>query len=228
MIGGAGFAYALARLHARLAERMDEPGWQQLETSLDLGHALELAGRSRLARFTRRLTRASDVHMIEEVMREEFHADLKEIESWLPRRCRPVIAWFAELPCLREKAFAASGEVAPAWFDAPEGWSEKQAEAWADAAAHWRAQWSARIAPTGHARDLNRVLAPMLERYLGTVDGTPPAPVPWAELERHFMRAFRAGGQGPVVVCAYLGLFVLDTERLRGILTARALFAGGA
>ena len=65
MIGGAGFAYALARLHARLAERMDEPGWQQLETSLDLGHALELAGRSRLARFTRRLTRASDVHMID-------------------------------------------------------------------------------------------------------------------------------------------------------------------
>lgn len=213
-----GFSYAQARLHARLAARMSEPDWQQLEASLDFAHALELAGRLPAARWTRRLTRESGVHMVEEVLRQEFQADIAEIASWLPQRWRRAAEWFGLLPYLREKEFAASGEAAPAWLSADAG----DAEGWDDAARLWRAEWVRRIGETGQARELSAVLAPMLARFLGTGG----AQVPWSGLDRRFVKAFRSGLRGPVAVFAYFSLDALDNERLRGILVGRAIFAG--
>ncbi len=214
----AGFSYAQARLHARLAARMAEPDWQQLEAGLDLGHVLELARRLPAARWTRRLTKESGVHAIEEVLRQEFSADIEEISNWLPRRWRPAAQWFGLLPYLREREFAASGEAAPAWMAS----AGEDAEAWDDPARIWRAGWEKRIGETGAARELQEALAPILSRFL---DGGSAA-MPWARLERHFLRTFRAGLRGPVAVFSYLGLDALDSERLRGILVGRAIFAG--
>lgn len=215
----AGFAYAMARLHARLAARRSESEWQQLEASLDFAHALEMAGRGASARTTRQLTRESDVHEVEAALRQVQAADLAEIAAWLPPRWRDLALWLGQLPYLRAREAAAADGTAPDWFD-PGG------VAWADAAGEWRAEWVRRCRKAGGAGAISAVLAPLLERFLG--DRTAKsAPKSWAALERHFLKAFRAGQGGPAGVFAFLGLLVLDNERLRGILVVHAVFAGG-
>ncbi|MDQ2092188.1 hypothetical protein [Marimonas arenosa] len=222
MMAESGFAYALARLHARLAVRMGEPDWQQLEASLDLAHALELAGRMPVVRVTRQLSRASGVHAIEAALRQALSDDIAEVAGWLPPRWLAVADWFAGLSDLRRRDFAAREAPRPEWFDESE-------EGWESAAVQWRSEWTKRIRAAGGAKGLDVALAPMLSRFLWSGGaGAVPAPIlSWGALEAHFIKAFRTAGNGPVAVFAVLSLMLLDNERLRGLLVSRAVFAGG-
>ena len=221
MMTAAGFSYARARLHSRLAARLAEPDWQQLESSLDFAHALELAGRGPAARMTRQLGRGSGVHAVEAALRQALQADIGEIAGWLPPRWRPVVEWVALLPALREKAFAAQDGVRPAWFPG-------DTEGWEDAAAAWRREWARRLCAAGATAGLSTALAPLPARYLGPEAGAGSPRLGRDALERHFLSAFRSGRDGPVAVFAFLALVLLDAERLRGILVSRAVFAGEA
>lgn len=224
MMAASGFSYALARLHARLAARMDEPGWQQLEASLDFAHALERAGRTPVARVTRQLNRTSGLHTIEAGLRQALMDDTAEIAAWLPPKWRAVAMWFALLPDLRRKEVAASDTAEPDWL--PEG-----REGWQNARAAWLDEWQRRRRSARGGAALEAGLAPLLSRFLGAGDeeaAVSPRHPSWNDLETHFLKVFRKGGNGPEAVFAYLGLVLLDSERLRGTLMGQAVFARGS
>jgi hypothetical protein len=169
------------------------------------------------------------VHEVEAVLRQVAAADLAEIAGWLPPRWRDLALWLGQLPYLRAREAAAENGAAPDWLE-PGG------EAWvgagADAAGEWRAEWARRCRKAGGAGAISAVLAPLLARFLGASSGDRPTagavPTGWAGLERYFLKAFRTGQGGPAGVFAFLGLLVLDNERLRGVLVGHAVFAGGA
>lgn len=224
-----GFAYAEARLHARLAARMSAQDWAQLEASPGFAHALQLAGRMPVADQVHQLNSGSGAHAIEAALRQEFARHVAEIAQWCPQPWRRAVDWFGELPFLRERAFAATGEAAPEWFAR----EPADAQTWHDTAAHWREEWRRRTGPCHKPGDMAALLAPIMVRFLGrdTAPGNPAPDMPgqsWDALERHFVTVFRLNVAGPISVFAYLSLAALDSERLRGILVSRAIFAGAA
>lgn len=223
----ADFAYAQARLHARLAGRLTEADWQRLEASRDLAHCLDAAAGTQARAFSERLDRGSGPHTIERVMREVWAERIAELAAWLPEAWRAAVAWMMPLPHLARVEAAANGGQSPDWLTPertfPDSWPElTETEAVSES---WLSGWLARCPDGAVRREAQLDLAPVLARYLGR--GHLPPVRADGNLAETLVSLFRSRAQTPVAIFAYVLLTALDTDRLRGILVNRALFPGG-
>jgi hypothetical protein len=225
-----GFAYAQARLHARLAGRLSEADWQKLEASRDLAHCLDAAAATQARAFSERLDRNSPPHAIERVTREVWLGGIAEICNWLPDAWRGATQWLAALPYLRRIEVAEGNKGRPDWLmpelEFGQIWPEITETTQARSVSQrWLAGWQGRFPAGSMRRDAQDALAPLLSRYLGR-NVVPPA-LSSDDLSGQLIELFRRRAQTPVAIFAYVLLMALDAERLRGILVNRSLFPGG-
>jgi len=225
------FAYAQARLHARLSGRLDEADWQRLEASRDLAHCLDAAAGTQARAYAERLDRASPPHTIERVIRDVWSGSLAELCAWLPEAWRGAVAWMQPLPHLARIEAAAKAGVLAEWL-APE---REFAGAWPDlerAAERgpvpdaWLDGWLDRFAGAATRREAPVVLAPALARYLGR--GVVLRAGTDGDATQDLIGVFRRRAQTPLAIFAYVLLTALEADRLRGILVNRSIFPGGA
>lgn len=231
----ANFAYAQARLHARLEGRLSETDWQTLAGSRNFGNCLDVINQTAAANVTSRLDRTNSVHAVERVLREEWSAIVKEIADWLPERWRHATRWLMVLPHLRRFEYSSGNDDTPRWLRLKIEFGEttevmqseeKIESSMREVAEIWRNEWCLRLPDKHKAGELNVTLTPLLDRYLD--NKTPEmaeATKVWQELVNYLTRLFRNHSQTPVAVFAYLGLIALDFERLRGALVDRIIFS---
>jgi hypothetical protein len=209
----AGFAFAQARLHAQLARRLEESDWQILETSRDFGHCLDVASRMPIGPAIAHLTRDSDPHRVEQVLHANWIARVDQIAVWVPLTWQEATRSMATLPQLRTGSDGLSRET-PAQDNAQE----------------WLDTWQAQMPDQRLFAHLRLALAPILRRSLGAGADLPTSgrPANWPDVARALLQVFRKQAQTPAAILAYLGLAALDYERLRGVLSAKSIFAGPA
>lgn len=221
------FAYALTRLHARVADRPGDHERKRLAAVADFGHFLQLAARGGFGPWLKNLGTTSGVHAVEFALREAWRGRLDELAGWLPVRWRPAVKWLQwapDLPILAE--FLQHGRR-PAWTDLDQRWAglpvEPQAlrrtllDRWPALEDFGSEQLAQGWAAQAHELlpSLDRCSARMLETLLQAQ--LEPAGAGW------LMRVFRRDPGAPVKVFAYTGLERLDFEFLRGQLVRRRL-----
>lgn len=91
------FAYAQARLQARLGQHLDEPEWQRLEGITTLGHFLQRARATALRSWLFSISQQSDLHTIEQQLRHRLLDEIHSVARWQPRDWRPALSWLATL-----------------------------------------------------------------------------------------------------------------------------------
>lgn len=223
----AAFAYALARLHARMADRPGDDARKRLAAIDDFGHFLQQAAAGGFGSWLKNLGTTSGPHPVEHALREAYRARLTELASWLPQRWRRVVEWMSvapDLPVLAELLRYGRGnawvELDHRWArlpDAPEAIRNALIERWPaldrfdmdELASAWLEQ-SRALLPSNDARGA-RMLEALLQAHLE------PADPEWLE------RVFRRAPGASVKVFAYTGLERLDFEFLRGQLVRRRL-----
>jgi hypothetical protein len=230
------FAYAQARLHARLESRLSETDWQMLGGSRNFGNCLDVMNQTAAANVTSRLDRTNTVHDVERVLREEWSAIVFEISNWLPERWRSATQWLVVLPHLRRFEYSPENGGIPGWLrlkmefgQLSEGMQpgEKAGYSRFEIAKIWRNEWNSSLPDKRYAETLGAELKPLLDRYLGNqTHKMTEAAKTWQELASYLKGLFRKHSQTPVAVFAYLGLIALDFERLRGVLVSRIVFSG--
>lgn len=221
------FAYALTRLHARIADRPGEHARTRLAAVDDFGHFLQLAARVGLKPWLKNLGTTSGAHAVEYALREAWRARLRELAGWLPARWRPPVEWLRvapELPVLGD--LLQHGRRA-AWMELDSRWSQLPTEPSAvrDAlVVRWPelerfgddelvAAWldRARVLLPSLDRRSTKVIEALLQAQLEATDAD------W------LVRVFRREPGAPVRVFAYAGLERVDFEFLRGQLVRRQL-----
>lgn len=208
-----GFAYAHARLQARLAQRPTPLDWQMMETGRDFAQSLDAASHGPVARYVTRLGRDSDRAAVEDALRHAWAELVAEVAAWVPTKWRAPILWISSLPHLRlieaESAPELPGAELLRAAMAEEG----------DISAAWRDGFSARLPHPDPW--LDAVLAPVFDRFLA---GPPRPDTDTTEVSALLEALFRARPQQPAAVFAWLGLMALGFERLRGALLLARLF----
>jgi hypothetical protein len=189
------FAYAQARIQARLAARPTPLDWQMVANSRDFAQAVDASRRGPYADAVTQLGRDSGREAIEAALRRAWAAMVAEVTAWAPATWRPALAWFALLPYLRlDTTGATPGQ------DWMQGFTERL---------------------PGDQRALLGTLAPLTGRFL---EGPPNSPAHTAELAATLARLLRTHAQQPAAAFAWLGLVALDLESLRGALLLARLF----
>lgn len=221
------FAYALTRLHARIADRPGEHERRRLAAVDDFGHFLQLAARGGFGPWLKNLGTTSGPHAVEYALREAWRGRITELAGWLPARWRRPVEWLQPVPDLPVLAdFLQHGRRAE-WTELDRKWTQLPVEPEALRRAlierwpeleHFRNDelteaWLAR------ARNLlpsvDRGSAKTLEALLQAhID---PAAAEW------LLRVFRRAPAAPLKVFAYTGLERLDFKFLRGQLVRRRL-----
>ncbi|MCO5105564.1 MAG: hypothetical protein M9907_00635 [Burkholderiaceae bacterium] len=195
------FAYAQARLQARLGAGASEAGWQALEASHTAAHYLALARSGPLAPWVEGLDEARDAHRVERHLVIRWRRLVDEVAGWLPSRWQPAVQWFGSLATL------------------PLGEAGRPSS---QAATDWLERWRALVPADGG--DRARLLEPaslLLPRLAGSQAGRAAA----SEAVRSaLLKIFRRSAGSAVAVLAWLALAALDLERLRGGLAVRTLF----
>ncbi len=245
------FGYAQARLQARYASRLAEPGWSALASVADYRAFLEAARETPLRRRLRGISPHSGAHDIERQMRRELVETVTEVARWVPAPWREPVEWCAALAWLPFALHVRREGATERWMREAAAHAEPAAGArtgWRDrlerlapriAAAHdpleewigaWRALWpkcTGRARATlerlvGRVRAHRRALEPLAEA------AAPPGREAWArrgELAAALARGWRRDLLTPAAVFGYLLLEALELERLRAELAPRALFA---
>lgn len=231
----AGFAYAQARLHARLDGRFTEADWRMLASSRDFGNCLEVVNQTAAAHITSRMDRTNNVHTVERVLREEWGVTVIEIAQWLPKKWRQALRWMTVLPHLRRFEYSPDKADIPRWLRLttefgkdtnllrPGGGTNPTT---VEVAEIWQNEWRLRLPSKQYATELESALMPLLDRYL--CNGSPEAvgaSKAWQNLTSTLKGLFRNQPQTPVAIFAYIGLIALDFERLRGGLVDRIIFS---
>lgn len=237
-----GFAYMQARLHARYGDRSSEAEWGQIEASRDLGHCLEGISRTSYAKWVARLDKSSNVHAIEQTLRGEWFALVADIAGWGPLRWRACISWLGFLPHLRLLEFHFGGEEPPSWLRQDLVFGQIFMDAGGEAAPYapllraksgkeplarlWLAEWYRRVPEARFRENLGLALDQLFSRYLAYDQAGQAGQNASGgrQLTIDLSRLFRSRAQTPVAAFAYLGLAALDFERLRGLLSSRAIF----
>lgn len=223
----AAFAYALTRMHARIADRPGELARKRLAAVEDFGHFLQLAARGGFGPWVKNLGTTSGVHSVEYALREAWRGRLIELAGWLPARWRAPVEWLRlapDLPVLAELLQhgrrAAWVELDPYWMRLPvepealrralvERWPELDRFGNDELAQAWLVQ-AREFLPSVDGRRA-KMIESLLQAQLE------PANPEW------LLRVFRRDSGAPVQVFAYTGLERLDFEFLRGQLVRRRL-----
>ncbi len=209
-----GFAYAHARLQARLAQRPSALDWQMIETGRDFAQSLDAASHGPLARYVSRLGRESDRPAVEDALRQAWADLVAEVASFVPGKWRAALLWITPLPHLRLIEAGRAPKLAGAealQAAIPDGSGASEA---------WREGFAARLPAADPG--LAAALAPMFDRFL---EGPPRSATDTPELSARLETLFRSRPQQPIAVFAFLGLMAVMIERLRGALILAGLFA---
>jgi hypothetical protein len=237
--------YALARVHARHGERLDEFTWRRLEASRDAGQYLDALRTTPLRAWVVSIDGSMGTHAIERTLRTEWINYVDHVANWHPLVWQPWIAWCAWLPVLSLLAQLSRPEPAPPWMladpicrpvapgspieratalrNTPLAPLETAVLGRVHVAAVWRAHWLA-IAPRmdTHTRHLLNLLLTAVDthtdRLLGNCGNA--ATLRQQHCDR-LARLFRLGAETAVATLCHLGLLALDLQRLRGELLTR-------
>jgi len=228
------FAYALTRLHARMADRAGDQTRERLAALDDFGHFLQQASRAGFEPWLKNLGTTSGVHAVEYALREAYRARLRELAGWLPTRWQPAVEWLAlaaELPVLAE--LLQHGRRAtwmardPQWSRLPEQpaaartvllerWPELEPFGDDELAGAWLCR--ARALLPAMDRHRARKIETFLKAHLDPAQLQCAGPA-W------LVRVFRRDDVAQVRILAWTGLERLDFEFLRGHLVRRRLQA---
>lgn len=226
------FAYALTRLHARMADRAGVRARKRLAAVDDFGHFLQLAAGAGFGPWLKNLGTTSGVHGVEYALREAYRARLGELAGWLPARWRPAVEWLASAPDLPVLAALLQRGRRAEWMELdpirsrlptePEAlrhtllahWPELERFGNDELAQAWLAQ-ARTLLPSVDGRSA-RMLETLLRAHLEP-DRREAADHDW------LVRVFRRDAVAPVRVFAWTGLERLDFEFLRGQLVRRRL-----
>jgi hypothetical protein len=226
------FAYALTRLHARMADRAGDRARERLEAVDDFGHFLQQASRAGFEPWLKNLGTTSGVHGVEYALREAYRERLRELAGWLPTRWQPAVEWLALAPDLPVLVELLQHGRHPAWMARDPKWSQlpeqpaaiRKAllERWPELkpfgddelAEAWLCRARALLPALGRHRA--RTIETLLKIHLepGRLQLNGPE---W------LIRVFRRDGVAQVRVLAWTGLERLDFEFLRGHLVRRRL-----
>lgn len=210
------FAYAQARLHARLGRRLDAAAWRELEGSRTAARYLALARAGALASWTEGVHERAGVQRAEAQLHARWRVSIDEVARWLPERWQAATRAFGALVELPLHAEPAS---APRWL------AQWQRTWPADAGrVELRPPHSGRVVPRPADAGSALLLRPaewLLPRLRGSSGGRGAGDARVAEALR---RLWRRHPSSAVAVIAFLALQALDFERLRGGLVQRLLF----
>lgn len=211
--------YALGRIGARIGERPREAAWRALGVIRDLSAFVDAARAGPLARWMRGIDRQADAHAIEERLRENTGAHVRELRDWMPVAWQPAIEWTTVLLDLPFALHLARGDTPLPWMAADAGCRDLARAPWlaggdrAAAVGAWHDEWNRRVPHDAGDDDLLRKLGDLL------------ANVPRRSLGPPLLHLYRRATLAPAATFVYLALSALDMERLRGELLRRALFA---
>ena len=244
------FAYAQARIQARLGQRITALDLQRARAARDLPAYLQQVRSTSLARHVARIAPDTDVHEIERRMREQWGTTVEEVARWQAGAWRPATLWLRWLPYLPALQKLARGGRAPAWTRedsllarvvarAPGRRAsalggtvlaplQRAVAAQGDVTEAWLHQWRSlwpheprsRIALERWLHEI--VTAPL---RVDSTDGRASSADTLRALGGRFLRAFRRHPLSPVAVFAWLGLEALDQLELRGAIAMRQAFA---
>ena len=230
----AGFAYAQARLHARLESRLSEGDWRILAGSRNFGSCIDAASQTSAVHIVSRFDRTYSVHAVERVLREEWGEIVSNISVWLPKKWQKATIWMTVLPQLRRFEYSSKIDRPLRWLrletENPEAATAilsegERAHRKHTASKVWRDEWCSRLPNTRDRNKIDVALSPVFDRYLGNI--SPQANLisnTWKNLVEYLKNLFRKHSQTPVAIFAFIGLIALDFERLRGIFIDRMLF----
>jgi len=245
--GVAGFGYAQARLQARLSALPSEPDWERLAAARTLSGFLEEARVGVFADWIKGFSAQSRARDLERGLRRLARERIEETAGWVPESWRPAVLWLAWLSCLPLIEHLARGDPPPDWLLGDEilGWLAEplDPERAPDAAVldlltrsderslsvgrRWRRLWIdrwPRLEPG--TRERLEALIALVARHLDTFRAARPEDA-WSQrllLRERLRLELHRHPVEPVAVFAYLGLVLLDLERLRAELLRRALF----
>lgn len=243
------FAFAQARIQARLGQRLKPGAWQALEASQGLSHYLHAVRGTSLKPWIRHLTENADSHLIERSLREDWRRQVHELSEWLPTRWRAAVLWVRTLADLPAVVYLLRDGPAWPWMREDPA-LRKLAVAGMDA--RRLALRAAELAPLGSAPD--DAITPLAAWRVHWQGLCPPLPAQCVGLDK-LGQAFtahvgrmqdegltldEAAGQRerleqnlvkwlhryrelPMAIFSYLGLLALDLQRLRGGLVRRAV-----
>lgn len=241
--------YIQARLQARHGQRPDAALWQHLGALRDLPLFLQTARASGLRPWLEGLAPDTSPHRMEQLLRQRYRAEVRQVAGWQEDRWRPAVAWLAHWMDLPALGGLLRREEVPEWMRQDPDYAglavlprAARAEAllqtrWKalgeayrgapDLRATWFAQWQ-RLWPRGQPRAREPV------RRLAAALATPPLAGPGTDAgdrrQREQWRAwlrlnFRRMPRAPVTSMLYLLLVEQDLEQLRGELLQRRLFS---
>ena len=239
------FAFAQARVQARLGERLSATGWRALESTLGLPQYLASVRNTSLARYVQHFSTNLTPHTIERSLRDDWRAEVEAVRHWVPESWSPAVAWTTWLPYLDALAWLAGGGTVLPWMQADAVLSGVAARELAvghatfgilpddDTPAGWRARWFdhwTSLYPKTRDEEKAglRLLVAAVQRYFGTLERPGSSRTERREASER-LEADAAGlvhrrAEAPVVVFCHLALVALDLQRLRDGLLRRALF----
>ncbi len=255
MRGGGAFAYAQARLQARLGQRAGDPVLQSLAPIAQFRPYLERARFTPLKPWVLNIGPGSGLHEIERLLRAHLRARIEEVAAWVPAAWRAPVRWTRALVDLPALEYLLRGEPALPWMmeEVP-----LKALALAEPEARRAALGQGDYGPLAQGADGGSLLEGWLRQWRQLLPAMPaPAarrleelvalvrdhraafvPVPSGEtaspraawdtrrrLEAQAMGHFRRAFLEPAAVFAHLLLLALEFERVRGALVTRRLFA---
>ncbi len=242
------FAYAQARLQARLANRPGPPTWRQLQAVGEFVPFLESARTTVLRPWVIHFSRTSTVHEVELSLRNQMRGTINTVATWMPERWRPAVRWtkvLIDLPALahlmREGAamdwMRADADLKPwlvedrdarravfhsgplaALLDACDDGASLR-DAWVS---EWRRMWPEGVPSSATLNTLIRIV----EDHVRAFAGASPREARDARrgLTEKLERLFRRALMQPATAFIYLSLIALDLEQLRGELVGRIVF----
>jgi hypothetical protein len=247
------FAYAQARLQARLGDSMTPGMTEQLHAARDLAGLLAVVRTTPLRRYASRLAPDLDPHELERHLRGEWIALVEEIAGWQPREWRNTVRWLRWLPSLPLLQKLARGGRPAAWAR-NDAWlgrvvavepalraaalagtplqplravlEQRDRDALQTWLAHWRATWP-------DDREAVRALE-QIARDVAACGAALREPAArdsrdaQRALQRRLLRHFRRHPTSPAAAVAFLGLEGLAMLALRGNVLRRAVLESGA
>ena len=240
------WAYCQARLQARFALLPTDEYWQRLNGARGLSAFLEEARLGPLRPWVQGFSGQSDEHAIERGLRSVYRETVQQLTEWVPDRWRPAFDWANWLPDLALLDHLARVGAVSRWAGAdPHWWTLLDAQgafdqrALNDAGAGgllgggtpplqaWLTEWSRRWPRCSpQARRNLESLVDLISVHHDRLAAAEPEEV-WVlrqTLRSRLRLLFHQRLLQPAGPCVYLGLAVLDLERLRAALVDRALF----
>jgi hypothetical protein len=247
------FAYAQARVQARLGDVLRTTRWPSIEAGRGAAQFLASLRAGAHAHWVEGFDAAVDAHRVESALREKWSAHVAQVARWLPSAWRPATRWFGLLPELarfdamrRAGRFAAASglKTGEAATSGAQAMSHPEAEPLGALAVHASelAPFAVPYAATG-ANATATIWSVEFGRRLprGGDDADLVRPAPWLlpvlagdragrgltdeRATEALVRLLHRAAGSPAAVLAFVAFAALELERVRGGLLARLLLA---